>query len=78
MPRRRKRLDPALFHLPVDEIRQGLYTDKYFERTREVLQADQHSPRVLMQVSGKTAGFLSGVDEAMIDQGQRLQGGDQR
>jgi nicotinate phosphoribosyltransferase len=65
MPRRRKRLDPTLFHLPVDEIRQGFYTDKYFERTREVLRADSHSPRVLMQVSGKSAGYLSGIDEAI-------------
>ena len=65
MPRRRKRLDPALFRLPVDEIRQGFYTDKYFERTREILRADSHSPRVLLQVSGKTAGYLSGVDEAI-------------
>src|SRR5205085_1522226 len=65
MPRRRKRLDPALFRLAVDEIRQGFYTDKYFERSREILRADSHSPRVLMQVSGKTAGFLSGVDEAI-------------
>jgi nicotinate phosphoribosyltransferase len=65
MPRRRKRLDPALFRLPVDEIRQGFYTDKYFERTRDVLRADSHSPRVLMQVSGKNAGFLSGIDEAI-------------
>jgi nicotinate phosphoribosyltransferase len=65
MPRRRKRLDPLAFRLPVDEIRQGFYTDKYFERTREVLRADSHSPRVLMQVSGKTPGFLSGIDEAI-------------
>lgn len=65
MPRRRKRLDPALFRLPVDEIRQGLYTDKYFERAREVLRADAYSPRVLMQVTGKTAAFLSGIDEAI-------------
>jgi len=65
MPRRRKRLDPTLFRLPVDEIRQGFYTDKYFERTREVLRADSHSPRVLMQVSGKSPGFLSGIDEAI-------------
>jgi nicotinate phosphoribosyltransferase len=65
MPRRRKRLDPSLFRLPVDEIRQGFYTDKYFERTREVLHADGHSPRILMQVTGKTGGFLSGVDEAI-------------
>lgn len=65
MPRRRKRLDPSVFRLPVDEIRQGSYTDKYFERTREVLRADAHSPRVVMQVSGKTPGFLSGIDESI-------------
>lgn len=65
MPRRRKRLDPALFRLPVDEIQKGLYTDKYFERTREILHADTHSPRVVMQVSAKTPGFLSGIDEAL-------------
>jgi nicotinate phosphoribosyltransferase len=65
MARRRKRLDPSMFHLPVDEIRQGFYTDKYFERTREVLRADSYSPRVFMQVSGKTPGFLSGIDEAI-------------
>ena len=65
MPRRRKRVDPSLFHLPVDEIQKGFYTDKYFERTREIMHADSHSPRVLMQVSGKTAGFLSGIDEAL-------------
>ena len=65
MPRRRKRLDPVLFRLPVDEIQKGFYTDKYFERTREIMRADSHSPRVLMQVSGKTAGFLSGIDEAL-------------
>ena len=65
MPRRRKRLDPAIFRLPVDEIRQGLYTDKYFERSREILRADAHAPRVLLQVSGKTPGYLSGIDEAI-------------
>ena len=65
MPRRRKRVDPALFRLPVEEIQKGVYTDKYFERAREVMRADAHSPRVLMQVSGKTAGFLSGIDEAL-------------
>jgi nicotinate phosphoribosyltransferase len=65
VPRRRKRLDPALFQLPVEQIRQGFYTDRYFERTREVLQAEGRSPRVVMQVSGKTPGFLGGIDEAI-------------
>lgn len=65
MPRRRKRLDPAAFHLPIDEIRRGFYTDKYFERAREILHADSHTARVLMQVTGKNAGYLSGIDEAI-------------
>ena len=65
MPRRRKRLDPSVFRLAIEEIKQGFYTDKYFERTRGVMRADAHSPRVLMQVSGKNAGFLSGIDEAI-------------
>jgi nicotinate phosphoribosyltransferase len=54
-----------LFQLPVEQIRQGFYTDRYFERARAVLQADGHSPRVLMQVSGKTPGFIAGIDEAI-------------
>jgi len=64
-PRRRKRLDPAVFHLPVERMRQGYYSDKYFVRAREILRADQHSPRVTMQVFGKTPAFLGGMDEAI-------------
>jgi nicotinate phosphoribosyltransferase len=62
---RRPRLDPAIFHLPVDRMREGYYSDKYFVRAREVLLADGHHPRVLMQVFGKTHAFLGGVDEAI-------------
>ncbi len=64
-PRRKKRLDPALFQLPVERIRGGFYSDKYFERTRDVLIAEDYRPRVLMQVSAKHAGWLGGVDEAI-------------
>jgi nicotinate phosphoribosyltransferase len=62
---RRPRLDPAIFHLPVDRMREGYYSDKYFVRAREVLLADDHRPRVLMQVFGKAHAFLGGVDEAI-------------
>jgi nicotinate phosphoribosyltransferase len=62
---RRSRLDPAIFHLPVDRMREGYYSDKYFVRAREVLLADDHHPRVLMQVFGKARAFLGGVDEAI-------------
>lgn len=65
MPRRKKRLDPAAFELPVEKIRAGFYTDTYFMRTREILQAEGRNPRVLMQVSGKKTGYLSGIDESI-------------
>lgn len=64
MPRR-QRLDPGIFNLPVEKMRSGYYSDKYFVRAREVLLADRHRPRVLMQVFGKTHAFLGGVDEAI-------------
>ena len=59
------RLDPAIFNLPVDKMRAGYYSDKYFVRAREILLADGHRPRVTMQVFGKAHAFLGGVDEAI-------------
>ena len=61
----RKRLDPSIFHLPVEKMRNGYYSDKYFARAREVLIADGHRPCVLMQVFCKTHAYLGGVDEAV-------------
>ncbi|HEY9385212.1 MAG TPA: nicotinate phosphoribosyltransferase [Gemmatimonadales bacterium] len=62
---RRPRLDPAVFHLPVDKMRAGYYSDKYFTRAREILLADGCRPRVTMQVFGKSPAFLGGIDEAI-------------
>jgi nicotinate phosphoribosyltransferase len=64
-PRRRKRADPALFSLPVDQIRQGFYSDKYFLRAREILRADGRTARVTTQVTCKSPAFLGGIDEAV-------------
>ena len=64
MPRR-PRLDPAIFHLPVERMREGYYSDKYFVRAREVLLKDRHRPCVTMQVFGKAHAFLGGIDEAI-------------
>ena len=65
MPGARPRLDPEVFHLPVDRMRSGYYSDKYFVRSREVLLRDHHNPRVTMQVFGKTDAYLGGIDEAI-------------
>jgi nicotinate phosphoribosyltransferase len=59
------RLDPAIFHLPVERMRAGYYSDKYFTRAREILLADDSRPRVTMQVFGKAPAFLGGIDEAI-------------
>jgi len=64
-PRRRKRLDPALFNLPVDQIRRGLYTDAYFVRAREIVRQESRAIQVLMQFTGKNEGWVSGVDESI-------------
>lgn len=64
-PRRRKRLDPAAFDLPVERTRSGFYTDTYFVRAREIVRQDNRSPVVTLQFSGKTEGWLSGIDEVI-------------
>jgi nicotinate phosphoribosyltransferase len=59
------RLDPAIFRLPVERIRQGYYSDAYFVYTKAVLEAEDHHPRVTMQVFQKRHSVLGGIDEAI-------------
>jgi nicotinate phosphoribosyltransferase len=59
------RLDPATFQLPVGRIRAGYYSDAYFNSTKELLEAQDRHPRVLMQVFQKQDSLLGGVDEAI-------------
>ena len=40
-----ERLDPHIFHLPVDKMRTGYYSDTYFNRAREILERDGYQPR---------------------------------
>jgi len=53
------------FQLPVERMRAGYYSDKYFVRTRDVLAASGRNPRVVMQVFQKQDAWLGGVDEAI-------------
>lgn len=61
----RTRLSPEIFHLPIDKMRAGYYSDKYFVRTREVLRRDGASPHVTVQVFTKQDALLGGIDEAI-------------
>lgn len=64
-PRRRKRLDPSIFKLPAEEIRAGELSDRYTALVPQVLRGAKRSPRVLLQISAKQDGWLSGIDEAV-------------
>ncbi len=59
------RLDPAIFRLPVDRIREGYYSDAYFVYTKTLLEAEGEHPRVTMQVFQKEDSLLGGIDEAI-------------
>ena len=59
------RLDPAIFRLPVDRIRQGYYSDAYFVYTKHTLEEENHRPHVTMQVFQKKESVLGGIDEAI-------------
>jgi nicotinate phosphoribosyltransferase len=59
------RLDPAIFRLPVDRIRDGYYSDAYFVLTKTLLEAEGEHPHVTMQVFQKEDSVLGGIDEAI-------------
>ena len=62
----RPRLAPEVFALPVDRLREGYYTDAYFNGAKRVLETKRLHPRVTMQVFQKTDGaVLGGMDEAL-------------
>src|SRR5215211_5192096 len=78
----RARLDPAVFNLPVGRLRRGYYSDAYFNYTKELLEADERHPRVLMQVFQKKESILGGIDEAIavlkLGSGAEGEGGEWR
>jgi nicotinate phosphoribosyltransferase len=59
------RLPPETFRLPVARMREGYYTDQYFNLTRDLLAAEDRHPRVLMQAFQKEESILGGIDEAV-------------
>jgi nicotinate phosphoribosyltransferase len=61
----RTRLDPSVFRLPVERIREGYYSDAYFNFTKQLLEERGTCPRVTMQVFQKGSSILGGIDEAI-------------
>jgi nicotinate phosphoribosyltransferase len=63
--RTQERLSPEVFDLPVEKMREGYYTDAYFNHARATLLQDGRRPRVVMQVFQKKHAYLGGMDEAI-------------
>jgi len=62
----KKRLKPNTFRLPIEKIRSGHKTDKYFNRTKQILLADSHHPEVTMQIFQKVPkAMVCGTDQAL-------------
>ncbi len=61
----RKRLPPEIFELPVEKMREGYYTDVYFNLARQVLLDDGRRPQVHVQAFQKKHAVLGGMDEAI-------------
>jgi nicotinate phosphoribosyltransferase len=62
---RRPRLDPEIFDLPVEKMRDGYYSDAYFNHTRAALLHDGRRPRVLVQLFQRHRAMLGGMDESI-------------
>ncbi|MBI4358955.1 MAG: nicotinate phosphoribosyltransferase [Candidatus Omnitrophica bacterium] len=63
--KRGRRLRPSIFKLPVGKIKAGWYSDKYFIRTKQVLERSHHHPIVTMQVFCRQHATVCGVDESI-------------
>ncbi|MGZ3499312.1 MAG: quinolinate phosphoribosyl transferase, partial [Vulcanimicrobiaceae bacterium] len=59
------RLRPEIFNLPVEKMREGYYSDTYFNHTRRILERDDHHAIVRMQVFQRNNAVLCGIDEAL-------------
>lgn len=53
------------FDFPVEQIKAGYYSDAYFLRSAEILNGDNHHPRVLMQIFARDHVVLCGTDEVI-------------
>lgn len=64
-PRRRKRLEPATFNLPVERLRDGGPPDGSAVRVRDILLRTQPDTRATVQITSERTCILGGTDESV-------------
>lgn len=61
----KSRLHPNVFKVPIDKVRMGYYSDKYFTRYVEVLKKDNRNVSVTYQFFPRGDCVVVGIDEAL-------------
>ncbi|MTI94126.1 MAG: nicotinate phosphoribosyltransferase [Firmicutes bacterium] len=59
-----KRLAPHVFKVPIERIRAGYYSDKYFTRFVDILRRDKKHQSVIYQFFPRADSVIAGLDEA--------------
>jgi nicotinate phosphoribosyltransferase len=59
------RAGASRFDLPVDRIRDGWYSDAYFNNSKRILEKEGRHTRATMQVFQRRDAVLGGIDEAL-------------
>lgn len=59
------RRTPQSFGLDLERLRDGYYSDAYFNHTKQILETQGRHPRVVMQIFQRKDAILGGVDEAL-------------
>lgn len=64
---KRERLESGIFFKELDpaKIQNGWFSDIYFNRTKQILEENNHHPKVLMQIFQKNKAIVGGIDEAI-------------
>jgi len=64
---KRERLEQNIFFKQLDQtkIQQGWFSDVYFNRTKQILEENDHHPKVMMQIFQKNKAIVGGIDEAI-------------
>lgn len=58
------RLAPHVFKVPIERVRAGYYSDKYFTRYVDILRKDNVRRQVLYQFFPRSDSVVAGIDEA--------------
>ena len=64
---KKERLEQNVFFKELDQtkIQQGWFSDVYFNRTKQILEENNHHPKVMMQIFQKNKAIVGGIDEAI-------------